>query len=244
MNSSVLECYEFTVWYAFLKHRVCFQSLQQTPCCWNDLENWHCLHAREFVLRWHCTIFSLFFCDSVPTSRYETLEIEDTPTKDFWRKLRKNCAKQEHMWESVVCSASWNRYAARKDSNVTLAELDNIENLEVYYDSLQLAHKCILNSFYGMRFGWVVARCSSILMLRIRHEKGCEVVLDGDGCYRYQLCFCISDNARLYPIVTHTGANIIKRARETIEEIGQPLELDTDGKNLPPTPSFLSISLA
>jgi DNA polymerase epsilon subunit 1 len=29
--------------------------------------------------------------------------------------------------------------------------------------------------------------------------------------------------------VTHTGANIIKRARETIEKIGKPLELDTDG---------------
>jgi hypothetical protein len=33
----------------------------------------------------------------------------------------------------------------------------------------------------------------------------------------------------IFLIVTHTGANIIKRARETIEKIGKPLELDTDG---------------
>ena len=30
-------------------------------------------------------------------------------------------------------------------------------------------------------------------------------------------------------IVTHTGANIIKQARELVEQLGRPLELDTDG---------------
>lgn len=30
-------------------------------------------------------------------------------------------------------------------------------------------------------------------------------------------------------IVCHTGANIIKEARELVERIGRPLELDTDG---------------
>jgi len=30
-------------------------------------------------------------------------------------------------------------------------------------------------------------------------------------------------------IVCHTGANIIRKAREIIEKIGRPLELDTDG---------------
>lgn len=30
-------------------------------------------------------------------------------------------------------------------------------------------------------------------------------------------------------IVCHTGAHIIMRAREIIEQIGRPLELDTDG---------------
>ena len=30
-------------------------------------------------------------------------------------------------------------------------------------------------------------------------------------------------------IVCYTGANIITRAREIVEQIGRPLELDTDG---------------
>ncbi|KAF8566604.1 hypothetical protein P879_05659 [Paragonimus westermani] len=65
----------------------------------------------------------------------------------------------------------------------------------VLYDSLQLAHKCILNSFYGyvMRRG---ARWFSMEMAGI---------------------------------VCHTGANIITKARELIEQVGRALELDTDG---------------
>lgn len=37
------------------------------------------------------------------------------------------------------------------------AEVKRCKNMEVLYDSLQLAHKCILNSFYGyvMRRGYV-----------------------------------------------------------------------------------------
>lgn len=37
------------------------------------------------------------------------------------------------------------------------AEIKSCKNKEILYDSLQLAHKCILNSFYGyvMRKGWV-----------------------------------------------------------------------------------------
>lgn len=30
-------------------------------------------------------------------------------------------------------------------------------------------------------------------------------------------------------IVCHTGANIIREARKLVEQIGRPLELDTDG---------------
>ncbi|KAM8817888.1 DNA polymerase epsilon catalytic subunit A isoform 4-T4 [Rhynchonycteris naso] len=75
------------------------------------------------------------------------------------------------------------------------AEAKRCKNMEVLYDSLQLAHKCILNSFYGyvMRKG---ARWYSMEMAGI-------------------VCF--------------TGANIITQARELIEQIGRPLELDTDG---------------
>ena len=75
------------------------------------------------------------------------------------------------------------------------AEIKRVSNLVVLYDSLQLAHKCILNSFYGyvMRKG---ARWFSMEMAGI---------------------------------VCLTGANIITMAREIVEQIGRPLELDTDG---------------
>lgn len=74
-------------------------------------------------------------------------------------------------------------------------EIKAAKGREVLYDSLQLAHKCILNSFYGyvMRRG---ARWHSMQM---------------GG------------------IVCLTGSSIIKRAREVIEKVGRPLELDTDG---------------
>ncbi|GAB0091005.1 DNA polymerase epsilon catalytic subunit [Sergentomyia squamirostris] len=75
------------------------------------------------------------------------------------------------------------------------SEIKAAKGREVLYDSLQLAHKCILNSFYGyvMRRG---ARWHSMPM---------------GG------------------IVCLTGANIIRKAREIIERVGRPLELDTDG---------------
>lgn len=69
------------------------------------------------------------------------------------------------------------------------------KSLEVLYDSLQLAHKCILNSFYG----YVMRR----------------------GARWYSM--------EMAGIVCHTGAGIITKARELVEQIGRPLELDTDG---------------
>lgn len=69
------------------------------------------------------------------------------------------------------------------------------EDKALVYDSLQVAHKCILNSFYGyvMRKG---ARWRSMEMAGI---------------------------------VTKTGADLITQARKLVEQIGRPLELDTDG---------------
>merc|ERR1719391_778414 len=73
--------------------------------------------------------------------------------------------------------------------------LKSAKNKEVLYDSLQLAHKCILNSFYGY------------------------VMRKGARWYSMEMA----------GIVCYTGAGIIKCARELIEQIGRPLELDTDG---------------
>ncbi|KAJ3733842.1 hypothetical protein DFJ43DRAFT_1131175 [Lentinula guzmanii] len=77
----------------------------------------------------------------------------------------------------------------------SIAEVDEARKMIVLYDSLQLAHKCILNSFYGyvMRKG---ARWHSMEMAGIT---------------------CL------------TGATIIQMARALVEQIGRPLELDTDG---------------
>lgn len=83
---------------------------------------------------------------------------------------------------------------AVEDGGVVSA-VDEAKNMIVLYDSLQLAHKCILNSFYGyvMRKG---ARWYSMEMAGIT---------------------CL------------TGASIIQMARQLVEQIGRPLELDTDG---------------
>ncbi|KAF8632650.1 hypothetical protein AX17_004783 [Amanita inopinata Kibby_2008] len=77
----------------------------------------------------------------------------------------------------------------------SIAEIDEAKKMIIIYDSLQLAHKCILNSFYGyvMRKG---ARWHSMEMAGIT---------------------CL------------TGATIIQMARALVEQIGRPLELDTDG---------------
>ncbi|KAJ9116229.1 DNA polymerase epsilon catalytic subunit [Naganishia onofrii] len=91
--------------------------------------------------------------------------------------------------------------SAKKDLDNALAEklpiteVDEAKKMIVLYDSLQLAHKCILNSFYGyvMRKG---ARWYSMEMAGIT---------------------CL------------TGAKIIQMARQLVEQIGRPLELDTDG---------------
>lgn len=76
-----------------------------------------------------------------------------------------------------------------------ITEVEEAKKMIVIYDSLQLAHKCILNSFYGyvMRKG---ARWHSMEMAGIT---------------------CL------------TGATIIQMARQLVEQIGRPLELDTDG---------------
>eukprot|EP00173_Palmaria_palmata_P002453 Plantae.Rhodophyta-Palmaria_palmata.ctg2590.p1 GENE.Plantae.Rhodophyta-Palmaria_palmata.ctg2590~~Plantae.Rhodophyta-Palmaria_palmata.ctg2590.p1 ORF type:complete len:135 (-),score=26.26 Plantae.Rhodophyta-Palmaria_palmata.ctg2590:15-419(-) len=74
------------------------------------------------------------------------------------------------------------------------AKIAEAERMITLYDSLQLAHKCILISFYGY------------------------VMRKGARWYSMEMA----------GVVMHTGALIIKRAREFIERIGLLLELDTD----------------
>ena len=89
---------------------------------------------------------------------------------------------------------------AKREADAAAARGERLERSRaearlLVFDSLQLAHKCILNSFYGyvMRRG---ARWQSIEMAGV---------------------------------VTNTGAQLIREARELVDDIGRPLELDTDG---------------
>ncbi|GJP47493.1 hypothetical protein CLOM_g6680 [Closterium sp. NIES-68] len=73
--------------------------------------------------------------------------------------------------------------------------IQEAQDMVVVYDSLQLAHKCILNSFYGY------------------------VMRKGARWYSMEMA----------GITTYTGAKLIQSARELVERVGKPLELDTDG---------------
>ena len=69
------------------------------------------------------------------------------------------------------------------------------KDMVTLFDSLQLAHKCILNSFYGY------------------------VMRKGARWYSMEMA----------GVVTYTGAKIIQMAKRLVDDIGKPLELDTDG---------------
>jgi DNA polymerase epsilon subunit 1 len=72
---------------------------------------------------------------------------------------------------------------------------EDCKNMVTLSESLQLAHKIILNSFYG----YVMRR----------------------GARWYSM--------EMAAMVTHTGGNIIMDTRSLFDQIGMPLELDTDG---------------
>ena len=100
-----------------------------------------------------------------------------------FRDRRYDYKKMTKTWKKRISSAT--DAPSRKEA----------EDKAGVYDSLQVAHKCILNSFYGyvMRKG---ARWRSMEMAGI---------------------------------VTKNGADLITQARILVEQIGRPLELDTDG---------------
>ena len=83
--------------------------------------------------------------------------------------------------------------AAKQEGNPI--ETKEAADMVTLYDSLQLAHKCILNSFYGY------------------------VMRKGARWYSMEMA----------GVVTLTGARIIQMAKQLVDDIGMPLELDTDG---------------
>lgn len=84
---------------------------------------------------------------------------------------------------------------ALKASGAPQIEVENGKKMIILFDSLQLAHKVILNSFYGY------------------------VMRKGSRWYSMEMA----------GVTCLTGAHIIQMARQLVERIGRPLELDTDG---------------
>ena len=138
------------------------------------------------------------YCRQVYKKAHETETIKRKDTV---------CMRENPLYVDTVRDFRDRRYIYRtqaKDWGRRLDEAKEMNSAEkiveatdmvVLYDSLQLAHKCILNSFYGY------------------------VMRKGARWYSMEMA----------AIVTHTGAEIIKRSRQLIERIGKPLELDTDG---------------
>lgn len=104
-----------------------------------------------------------------------------------FRDRRYDFKGQQKVWK--------NKTDSLKSSGAPTAEVDEAKKMIILYDSLQLAHKVILNSFYGY------------------------VMRKGSRWYSMEMA----------GVTCLTGARIIQMARELVERIGRPLELDTDG---------------
>jgi len=90
----------------------------------------------------------------------------------------------------------WNRKTAElKGTGAPSVEVEQAKKMVILFDSLQLAHKVILNSFYGY------------------------VMRKGSRWYSMEMA----------GVTCLTGAHIIQLAKDLVERVGRPLELDTDG---------------
>jgi DNA polymerase epsilon subunit 1 len=106
--------------------------------------------------------------------------------RDF-RDRRYDYKGQQKVWKGKT--------EALKASGAPAMEVEAAKKMIVLFDSLQLAHKVILNSFYGY------------------------VMRKGSRWYSMEMA----------GVTCLTGAHIIQMARQLVERIGRPLELDTDG---------------
>ena len=99
-------------------------------------------------------------------------------------------------WTSRPKQKVWKgKNADLEKAGATAAEIEEAKKMIILFDSLQLAHKVILNSFYGY------------------------VMRKGSRWYSLDMA----------GVTCLTGAHIIQMARQLVERIGRPLELDTDG---------------
>ncbi|QIX00395.1 hypothetical protein AMS68_005912 [Peltaster fructicola] len=106
--------------------------------------------------------------------------------KDF-RDRRYDFKGKQKVWKGKTSDL--------EKAGASQAEIEEAKKMIVLFDSLQLAHKVILNSFYGY------------------------VMRKGSRWYSMEMA----------GVTCLTGAHIIQMARQLVERIGRPLELDTDG---------------
>lgn len=106
--------------------------------------------------------------------------------KDF-RDRRYDFKGKQKVWKGKTSEL--------EKAGATAGEIEEAKKMIVLFDSLQLAHKVILNSFYGY------------------------VMRKGSRWYSMEMA----------GVTCLTGARIIQMARQLVERIGRPLELDTDG---------------
>lgn len=106
--------------------------------------------------------------------------------KDF-RDRRYDFKGKQKVWKGKT--------ADLEKAGAPQSEVEEAKKMIILFDSLQLAHKVILNSFYGY------------------------VMRKGSRWYSMEMA----------GVTCLTGAHIIQMARQLVERIGRPLELDTDG---------------
>eukprot|EP00928_Gymnodinium_smaydae_P047182 TRINITY_DN31474_c0_g1_i1.p1 TRINITY_DN31474_c0_g1~~TRINITY_DN31474_c0_g1_i1.p1 ORF type:complete len:2595 (-),score=668.49 TRINITY_DN31474_c0_g1_i1:121-7905(-) len=127
---------------------------------------------------------------SVYEDRFDTVCQRENP---FYVNTVLNFRDRRYVFKRKT--KEWTKALEKAEEAGDGVKMQEAKDMVSLNDSLQLAHKCILNSFYGyvMRKG---ARWHSMKMAGI---------------------------------VTFTGSNLIREAREFCEMVGLPLELDTDG---------------
>eukprot|EP00833_Pecoramyces_ruminatium_P005929 jgi/Orpsp1_1/1179961/evm.model.c7180000071587.1 len=138
------------------------------------------------------------YCQKVYKRKKETKLVERESIvcqreHPFYVNTVRNFRDRRYEYKGLLKKAKRTLSAAVKSGNNS--EIEKAKKMVVLYDSLQLAHKCILNSFYGY------------------------VMRKGSRWYSMEMA----------GVVCYTGSHIIQMARQLVERIGRPLELDTDG---------------
>ena len=127
-------------------------------------------------------------------------------------------AFRDRRYEYKGLTKTWSKNVAMADKAGDKMAVAEARNLVTYYDSLQLAHKCILNSFYGyvMRKGarWhsmpmagVVTATGARLITQARElveRIGRALELDTDGIW----CILPQSFPEDYDFVLHSGKKV------------------------------------